>query len=180
MRTGISGSRSFGFRAATPAARARTQCNAFAGRHGFTLIEMMVTVAVIAIMAAIAMPNYIENFTRAKIVEATSNLSDMRVRLEQYFADNRTYPTTCAAYAAGTPPAGTIYLPATAKYFAVTCTLTATTYTITATGNSSQGMASFTYTIDQANNRRTTSLPSGWSGAGSSSTCWVIRRNGSC
>jgi len=153
---------------------------AFTRACGFTMIEVMVAVATIAIIAAVAMPNYVEYVTRSKIVEATANLSDMRVRLEQYFADNRTYPTTCAAYAAGTPPANTIYLPASSKYFTITCALTATTYTVTASGNSSYAMGSFRYTVDEGNNKRTTSLPTGWSGAGTSSTCWVIRRNGSC
>lgn len=174
-------------RTATTVGSGRTGACAHARRakriarvRGFTVIELMITLAMVAIIAAVAMPNYMDNITRGKIVEATSNLSDMRVRLEQHFADNRAYPNACAAYAAGTPPAGTIYLPAGSKYFTVSCALTATSYTITAAGNASHGMGSFTYTVDEANNRRTTQLPSGWSGAGASSTCWVIRKNGSC
>ncbi len=77
-------------------------------------------------------------------------------------------------------PAGKIYLPATSKYFTVTCALTATTYTVTATGNAAQGMGGFVYTVDQGNNRKTTGLPSGWSGAGASSTCWINRKSGDC
>jgi len=118
--------------------------------------------------------------TRSKLVEATTSLSDMRTRLEQQFLDTRQYPTSCIAPAAGAAPAGKIYLPASSKYFTVTCSLTTTTYTITATGNASQGLSGFVYTIDQDNNRRTTSLPSGWSGAGPSSTCWVNRKSGDC
>ena len=101
---------------------------------GFTLIEVMITVAVIAILAAVALPNYIEYVTRSKLVEAKTNLSDMRTRLEQYFLDNRKYPGTCAAYASGPAPANTIYLPASVKNFAITCALTDTTYVVTATG----------------------------------------------
>jgi len=41
-------------------------------------------------------------------------------------------------------------------------------------------MAGFAYTIDERNNRRTTALPDGWSGAGASSTCWVNRKSGTC
>jgi type IV pilus assembly protein PilE len=41
-------------------------------------------------------------------------------------------------------------------------------------------MSGFVYTIDESNNRRTTGLPSGWTGASASSTCWVTRKNGSC
>jgi type IV pilus assembly protein PilE len=148
--------------------------------RGFTLIEMLITVATLAITAAIELPNYIDYVTRSKIVEATSNLSDMRVRLEQYYADNRQYPASCATPATGPAPAGTIYLPASSKYFAVTCALSPATYTVTATGDPAKGMASFVYTVDQSNRRRTTSLPSGWAGAGVSSTCWVSRKSGDC
>ena len=59
---------------------------------GFTLIEAMITVAVIAILAAVALPNYFDYVTRSRIVEAKTNLADMRTRLEQYFLDNRAYP----------------------------------------------------------------------------------------
>jgi len=142
-----------------------------AGVAGFTMIELLITVAVIAILAAVALPNYTDYVTRSKLVEAKTNLSDMRTRLEQYFLDNRTYPAACIASAAGPAGAGNIYLPATNKYFAVTCALTATTYTITATG------VGFVFTIDQGNNRRTTAVPAGWT---TSNTCWVSRKNGDC
>src|SRR5262252_747950 len=84
---------------------------------GFTLIEVMITVAVIAILAAVALPSYLDYVTRGNLVEARSNLSDMRTRLEQYFLDNRAYPGACIAYASGAPPAGKIYLPANIKNF---------------------------------------------------------------
>ena len=92
-------------RSSTPAQRSVTGV-----ARGFTLLEMLVTVATLAIVAAIALPSYIDYITRSKIVEATSGLNEMRVRLEQFFADNRQYPTACLASAAGPPPAK-IYLP---------------------------------------------------------------------
>ena len=154
--------------------------NAPSRARGFTLIEIMITIATLAIVAAVALPNYVDYLARSKIVEATSGLNDMRVRLEQYFADSRQYPTSCIAPASGPAAAGSIYLPASAKYFTVACALTATTYTVTATGDASRGTAGFVYTINQANVRKTVSLPSGWSGAGASSTCWVTRKSGDC
>ena len=148
--------------------------------RGFTLIEVMITVAIVAILAAVALPSYNDYVTRSKIIEATSGLSDMRVRLEQYFLDSRQYPTACAAPAAGPPPATQIYLPASTKYFTFTCVLTATTYTVTATGKAATGMSGFVYTIDEGNNRKTTGLPSGWTGAGAGSTCWIAKKSGEC
>src|SRR5215510_10547226 len=102
---------------------------------GFTLIEVMITAAVIAILAAVALPSYIDYLTRGKLVEARTNLSDMRTRLEQYFLDNRAYPTGCIAYATGAAPAGKIYLPESIKNFAIDCpTLSANAYTVRAQG----------------------------------------------
>lgn len=142
---------------------------------GFTLIELMIVVAVVAILAAIALPAYNDYITRGKITEATSTLADMRVKLEQYYQDNRTYVGACAA---GT----TAPLPAGLKYFAVTCpTLTATAFTVQADGVA--GMGGFVYTVDQNNTKATTitagspAANAGWTG---NATCWVIRKGGSC
>ena len=59
--------------------------------RGFTLIELMITVAIAAILAAVAIPMYRDYVVRSRIIDATSRLSDFRVRMEQYFMDNRTY-----------------------------------------------------------------------------------------
>ena len=146
---------------------------------GFTLIEVMITVAIVAILAAIALPNYTDYVTRSKIVEAKTSLADMRTRLEQYFLDNRAYPAgpaNCVAATTVPAGAGNINLPANAKFFTVTCTtMTTTTYTITATGTGS--MAGFVYTIDQANTRATTGTGK-W--GKTSAACWVSRKNGDC
>jgi len=151
---------------------------------GFTLIEVMITCAVIAILAAIALPSYIDYVTRSKLVEAKSNLSDMRTRVEQYFLDNRSYPTGgtggCTAYPSTmpvpAPPANTIYLPSASKYFNITCAILANTYTITATDNFSSG-THFVFTINEQNVHATISAPAGWA---TSATCWISRKNGDC
>jgi type IV pilus assembly protein PilE len=151
---------------------------------GFTLIEVMITVAVIAILAAVALPQYFDYVTRSRLVEPKTNLVDMRTRLEQYFLDNRAYPASCIAPASGPAPAGKIYLPPDAasdpksKFFTIACTtLTPTTYTVTATGTGS--MSGFVFTITEANVRATTGVKSGWTKP-NPNTCWASRKNGDC
>lgn len=128
-------------------------------QQGFTLVELMVTVAVIGILAAIGIPAYNDYVTRGKLVEATSALSDGRVKMEQFFQDNRTY-------VGGPAPA------ATANFTYAASNLATTTYTITATGTGS--LAAFSYTINQANTKTSTTP---W---GNSATCWVRNKGGAC
>ncbi|MEO8525039.1 MAG: type IV pilin protein [Caldimonas sp.] len=143
---------------------------------GFTLIEVMVTVAIVAILSAIAIPSYTEYVLRARITEAVSLLSDMRNKMEQYFQDNRTW----APPGLTTPPCqpGTVAPVPVADNFIFTCSnLSANTYTVTATGKPGSSMSAFTYTVDQANQRATTTLPPGWV---TKPNCWVLKRDGSC
>ena len=140
--------------------------------RGFTLIELMITVAIIGILAAIALPSYSAYVTRGKITEAVAGLSEMKVKMEQYFQDNRSYVGACVAATVAPLPSGD-----RAKYFDFSCALAAATFTVTATGKG--GMTGFVYTIDQANARATTSLPSDWTGT-TPVSCWVLKKDGSC
>ena len=54
-------------------------------RAGFTLIELMVTVAIIGILAAIAIPMYGDSVMRSKIIGGTTQLGDVRTQMEKYF-----------------------------------------------------------------------------------------------
>ena len=150
-------------------------------RHsGFTLIELMVTVAIIAILAAVALPNYTAYITRSKIAEATSNLLAMRTKMEQFFQDNRTYVGACAAGTVAPLPSNPGSPAGVLKYFIVTCpaaNLTAITYTIQADGQGND-LANLRLTIDQANTRRTVSVPAGWTVP--ATNCWVSKKSGDC
>jgi prepilin-type N-terminal cleavage/methylation domain-containing protein len=62
---------------------------------GFTLIEMMVTVAVISILAAIALPSFFSEARKTRaLAEVQPIFNDLRVRLEQFMQENGRYPAT--------------------------------------------------------------------------------------
>lgn len=66
-------------------------------RKGFTLIELMVVIAIIIILAAIAIPNYINMTHRAQATRATSDLAVIGTALECYKTDVGSYPVATAA-----------------------------------------------------------------------------------
>ena len=144
-------------------------------RSGFTLVEVMITVAIIAILAAVALPSYNNYVVRGKLQEATTNLLDLRVKMEQLFLDNRSYnPAAVAAPACPVTPQTTL------KYFTITCptAATATTYKINANGiNDLTGLV---LTIDYTNARKTEGVPSGWGTPASSGNCWITKKSGEC
>lgn len=61
---------------------------------GFTLIEIMIVVAIIGILAAIAYPSYDEYVKRGNRTEGQALLSDASARQERYFAQNNAYVTS--------------------------------------------------------------------------------------
>ena len=61
---------------------------------GFTLIEMMIVVVILAILAAVAIPSYSNFVMRGRLTDAHAKLGDLRGQMERYFLDNRTYQDT--------------------------------------------------------------------------------------
>lgn len=64
--------------------------------HGFTIIELMVVVAIIGTLAAIAIPIYVNYVYRSKQVEAKTLLMTIKVEEEQFRAENNCYTTNLA------------------------------------------------------------------------------------
>ena len=139
------------------------QCN-----QGFTLIELMVTVAIVAMLVAIAYPSYRNYVIRGQLTNATNGLSAVSANMERYFQDNRTY----LAANGFTPPCQTA---ATYGLFTVSCptTLTATTYQLQAVG--SGNTAGFTFFIDQQSNQSSTVAPPAPSGWTNCTTSWETK-----
>ena len=72
------------------------------GKHcGFTLIEVMIAVAVISILAAIAFPSYQQYIIRGKRAAAQSQMMDIANREQQFLLANRTYADKTALEASG-------------------------------------------------------------------------------
>jgi type IV pilus assembly protein PilE len=137
-------------------------------RHrGFTIIELMIAVAIVAILSAIALPSYNDYIMRSRVPPGLDALTATATRLEQRYQDTGNYANAAACGVAMPTPAN----------FTVTCALgsgaTANqSFTLTATG--SGPLTGYTYTLTSAGARATTAHPKG-----TAATCWSIR-GGTC
>jgi len=138
----------------------------------------MIVVAIVAILAAVALPAYNDYIRRGEIQEAFGFLSDYRAKMEQYYQDNRNYGgvgTTCATDS--TANAWNNFAPSSAKYFSFSCATntdagdtTQQSYIVTATGNAGQATG-HVYTINQNGDRTTTTFK----GSAVTATCWLMK-----
>src|SRR5689334_6985613 len=105
---------------------------------GFTLLELMIVVAVIAILAIIGLPMYTEQVRKGKRAEAARALGDLQLRQESWRADHPTYGNMTGANAAAGNFMGNVANVTNfnngLKYYTITASgNTATQYTLTAT-----------------------------------------------
>lgn len=135
--------------------------NGIATSRGFTMVELMMAVLIIGILAAIALPQYNEYTLKGKLSEGMSLLSDLQIRQEQYYQDNRTY-------ANGMTPrsAGQVFTNVSCAYRSGDTQ----TYTCTATAP----LINYTYTVTETG-AKTTTPPSG-----TVANCWLRGSSGTC
>ena len=139
-------------------------------QRGFTLIELMIVVAIVAALSALALPAYTDFIRRGQVAEAGVFLADYRIKMEQYYQDYKNYGTS-ACVDGSNAPSWANFAAASGKYFSFTCSLPATgTYLITATGVNGRAVG-HAYTINQNNNQTTTAFK----GASVTANCWRFK-----
>jgi type IV pilus assembly protein PilE len=139
--------------------------------QGFTLIEVMITVAIIGILAAVALPSYTDYVRRGKLQEGFAEMATARVKLEQYYQDFRNYGTTATACP------NEVAMP-TSKYFTYTCkwgsTSSSQSYELKAAGKGD--ISGYDFTVDQANAQKTLNFK----GVAVNKPCWITKASESC
>lgn len=144
-----------------------------AGTSGFTLIEVMITVAIVGILAMVALPSYRDCTLRGQLTDASNGLATIRAQMERHFQDNRSYATVGTF----TTPCAAAAATRTFNLFVVSCsgTPTATAFTLQAVG--SGNVNGFTFTNTEADVRATTATPTGWN---TCATGWMLKRGQVC
>jgi len=138
---------------------------------GFTLIEVLIVIAILSVLAAVALPSYQESMRKGKRADAMAMLSSAAQWMERNFSDTARYDLMPSGGAAALPAAlSTVPQGASGSNIAYTISIAAsaqTTYTLNATpANSMTGDPCGTFTLDQLGTRGLSSNTS------SVAECW--------
>lgn len=145
-------------------------------QSGFTIMELMIAVAIMGVLFGIALPSYKDYVRRGALPEGVSALSDYKIKMEQYYQDNRNYGSGAAGEAcanASPAPDWSTFAPSGKKNFSYSCVLSGTSgqgYAITATGTTGTPAAGHVY-IQTHRGQQTTQFK----GTTVAKDCWLMR-----
>lgn len=128
--------------------------------RGFSLIELLVTVIILGILAAIAIPAYWQYVLRGRRTDATAALQNVASREESYFFSNNAYTKTLSSLGTNTSVGAPFYS-------VVVASASTTAYTVTATpiGTQMQDGGCTQLSLNQAGQQQST-------GTATPATCW--------
>lgn len=140
--------------------------------RGFTLMEILIVIAIIGILTAVALPSYQSYVLKSRAKSATADLMALSLVVENQYQKSLTYLTSATTTTATTQTAYSGWYPAQSAYFTYTYGYTAAnsaatpavleSYTLTATGLSSNNC---TLTFTSPNTRNATGSSCGFTGA---------------
>lgn len=137
---------------------------------GFTLIEVLIVVMIIAILSAIALPAYGDYVRRAQVQEAFHFMADYRIKLEHYFQDNKNYGSTACGKGIRSAPWAD-FASADSKYFNFSCSLSKDGYQLKAEGKGGRALG-HEYTVNELNQQKTVKFKNELK---TDKKCWLLR-----
>lgn len=142
---------------------------------GFTLVELMIAIAIVGILAAVAIPSYQDYVRRGQIPDALAALSDYRIKLETYYQDNRNYGVGDGSCAGASTAAWKEFKAPAGSKFQFECITGdgAQRFTLRAKGLSGTAVAGHHYTLNSDNTKATEKFK----GTAVNKECWLV--NGS-
>lgn len=108
---------------------------------GFSLIELMIALVIVAIIAGLALPAYQDSIVKSRRAEAKAALLDLQNRMERYFIDKNTYQTACITGVGGCTATNSVLGSATTEkgYYQLSIVgASATAYTLKAAPQGAQ------------------------------------------